>query len=217
MQSAGPKVAGPKNDAGGSPPAKEKPAMSNRVRRVVTGHDAAGKAVVSMDGEPPVVFSRPEVPGLAFYEVWNTASSPAVVDSGADPTEGRPVKVPPPANGTIIRVIDFPPENPAAPKPTMEQAGQLFGLMGLHPPADPATFARHPFMHRTSSIDYGIVLSGSITMVLDETEVELKAGDVVVQRGTNHAWANRSGTVCRMAFILVDGAYAPELAQRFGK
>lgn len=190
--------------------------MSEKVRRVVTGHDGAGRAVVAIDGEPPVTFSRPDVPGLAFYEIWNTASSPAAVDNGADPTAGRAVKVPPPQNGTIIRLIDFPPENSAAPKPTLEQAGQLFGLMGLHPPTDPETFARHPFMHRTSSVDYGIVLSGSITMLLDDTQVELKAGDVVVQRGTNHAWANRSGAVCRMAFVLIDGAYAPELKKSLG-
>ena len=66
-------------------------------------------------------------------------------------------------------------------------------------------------MHRTESIDYGIVLEGQITLVLDDSEVELKQGDIVVQRGTNHAWSNRSGALCRMAFILLDGRYAPEI------
>jgi uncharacterized cupin superfamily protein len=64
--------------------------------------------------------------------------------------------------------------------------------------------ARHPFMHRTRSIDYALVLEGEIDMLLDDSEVHLKAGDVMVQQGTNHAWVNRSQQVCRMAFILID-------------
>lgn len=183
--------------------------MAPQVRRIVTGHDAGGKAVVVEDGEPPVVFTRPEVPGLAFYEIWNTQSSPATIAASGDPTRDRPVKVPPPKHGTIIRVIDFPPEDPSAPKPPMALAGKLFELMGLHPNTDPKLHERHPFMHRTQSVDYGIVLEGSITLLLDDTEIDLKAGDVVVQNGTIHAWKNRSGANCRMAFILVDGAYEP--------
>ena len=75
---------------------------------------------------------------------------------------------------------------------------------------------RHPFMHRTESADYGIVLAGEVTLVLDEEEVQLRAGDIVVQRGTIHAWANRSGKPCRMAFVLVDGRYAEDLAAQLG-
>lgn len=185
--------------------------MAPRMRRVVTGHDANGKAIVVEDGEPPVVFTRAEMPGLAFYEVWNTQSAPAVVSAKSDPTKDRPVKVPPPKHGTIIRVIDFPSEDPSKPKPPMELAGKLFELMGLHPVTDPKLYERHHFMHRTQSVDYGIVLEGSMTLLLDDTEVDLKAGDVVVQNGTVHAWRNRSGANCRMAFILVDGEYEPGL------
>ncbi len=71
--------------------------------------------------------------------------------------------------------------------------------------------ARHPFMHRTESIDYGIVLEGGITLILDEDETPVKAGDIVIQRGTNHGWANRSGSNCRIAFILIDGKFAAGL------
>ena len=71
-------------------------------------------------------------------------------------------------------------------------------------------------MHRTETIDYAIVLSGEITMVLDDRDVELKAGDIVIQCGTNHAWSNRSNAPCVVAFILIDGAFEPELKQRFG-
>ena len=69
----------------------------------------------------------------------------------------------------------------------------------------------HPLMHRTESIDYGIVIEGELTLVLDEGEALLKPGSVVIQRGTNHAWANRSGKACRMLFVLIDGRYSPEI------
>ena len=68
-------------------------------------------------------------------------------------------------------------------------------------------------MHRTESVDYGIVIEGELTLVLDDSEVPLRVGSVVVQRGTNHAWANRSGRPCRMLFVLVDGRYDPAIAQ----
>jgi quercetin dioxygenase-like cupin family protein len=71
-------------------------------------------------------------------------------------------------------------------------------------------------MHRTQSVDYGIVLSGAVVLVLDDTETVLRAGDVVVQRGTNHRWENRTGSTARMAFILVDGAFTPELLGTLG-
>jgi uncharacterized cupin superfamily protein len=66
-------------------------------------------------------------------------------------------------------------------------------------------------MHRTESVDYGIVLEGAMTLVLDDSEVALAQGDIVIQRGTNHAWANRSGAVCRMLFVLLDAEYEPDL------
>ena len=68
-------------------------------------------------------------------------------------------------------------------------------------------------MHRTETIDYAIVLSGEIDMVLDETDVHLSEGDVVVQCGTNHAWVNRSSQPCRIAFILIDGKFDPEVLE----
>ena len=76
---------------------------------------------------------------------------------------------------------------------------------------------RHPLMHRTETLDYAVVLEGEITMLLDDSEVNLKAGDVVIQRGTNHAWANRSGKPCRMLFVLIDGAFDPNISQHFSR
>ena len=75
----------------------------------------------------------------------------------------------------------------------------------------------HPLMHRTESVDYGIVIDGEMTLVLDDSEVLLKQGSVVVQRGTNHAWANRSGRPCRMLFVLVDGTFEPSIAEALAK
>ena len=75
---------------------------------------------------------------------------------------------------------------------------------------------RHPFMHRTETVDYAVVLEGEIVMLLDDDEVKLKAGDVVIQRGTNHAWSNRSDKPVKMLYVLVDGAFDPELKAKFG-
>ncbi|MBN9036630.1 MAG: cupin domain-containing protein [Rhizobiales bacterium] len=119
----------------------------------------------------------------------------------------------PPRRGTVIRIVDLPPEGPDGPEFDKEQARTLFSAVGLAENAERHKPGRHPLMHRTASVDYGIVLSGEIVMLLDDTEVHLKTGDVVVQRGTNHAWTNRTDRICRMAFILTDGRLEPELAE----
>ncbi|CUH82190.1 cupin domain-containing protein [Tropicibacter naphthalenivorans] len=183
------------------------------VHRVVTGHDASGKAVVLSDGAPPHVTRPPHQPGLAFHELWNTAATPAPVDfTESEPTD-RHRDTAPPKGGTVIRFVDIPPEGRDGPEFDRATAKEVFRAVGLGENARYTIPGRHPLMHRTESIDYGIVLSGRITLLLDEDAVELSPGDVVVQRGTIHAWANRSDEVCRMAFILTDGAFAPELAQ----
>jgi hypothetical protein len=185
----------------------------NIPRRVVTGHDAAGKAVVSMDGAPSVIVTNPLQPGLAFFEIWNTDATPAPVDNRDDPTKGRPVATRPPKGGTIIRFVDVPPESAGGPDLDPESAKKLFLSVDLETVSSPHTKNRHPLMHRTESIDYGIVMWGECWLVLDDSEVHLKAGDVVVQRGTIHAWSNRTNEPCRMAFILVDGTYDETIRQ----
>lgn len=184
------------------------------VRRVVTGHDAAGKAIVLADGEPPVVIRSPVQPGLAFHEIWNTAAMPMPIAAGYDEPTEKHAGTAPPKGGTVIRFVDLPPEGPDGPKFDKEQSRALFSVVGLAENADRHKPGRHPLMHRTESIDYGIVLSGEIVLLLDDSEVHLKAGDVVVQRGTVHAWTNRTNEICRMAFILTDGAFEPELADK---
>lgn len=163
--------------------------MPKPARRIVTGHDTQGRSVVLSDGMPPNV--RDKGTGVDFIEIWNTAGAPAVIlASESEPTSG-PLRVPPPPLGTRIRFNDFYPGH----------------IQNLPERAD----GRHRMMHRTRSIDYGIVLEGEIYMILDDSEVRLRAGDVVVQRGTDHAWENRSQQVARMAFILVDGVFSDAL------
>lgn len=186
-------------------------------RRVVTGHNAAGKSVVAIDTVMKPAIEKPEL-GVAFFEVWNTAGSPVSVDNGQDPT-GRKLQIEPPRQGSIIRFVDFGPKRPDAPAMTRELAQAAFAMVGSAHSSTWKPDSPHPMMHRTESIDYGIVVFGEITLVLDDgSETHLQAGDVVVQRGTDHAWENRSPTnPARMAFILLDGAFSPDVRKLIEK
>ena len=117
----------------------------------------------------------------------------------------------PPNNGTQFRIVEF--------KPTGDVTHldpqfiiKFFGLQKLAKRAKPV---RHPLMHRTETVDYAVVLEGEITLLLDDSEVHLKAGDVVIQRGTNHAWSNRSGKPVRMLYVLMDGQFDTNLSDCF--
>lgn len=182
------------------------------IHRVVTGHDKAGKAIVVSSGPLAVVKELANVPGTVFHEVWNTSGNPPVIDNGADPTLGGLV-LPPPAGGTRVRFVDIPPDTEEFLKDGASRMHGAFSEIGDASASTVKEDSPHPLMHRTETIDYGFVIEGEMTLVLDDGEVELKPGSVVIQRGTNHAWANRSGKPCRMLFVLVDARYAPEIAQ----
>lgn len=176
---------------------------NHELRRVVTSLDAAGKAVVLFDGENPHREVRP-LRGNISRAVWSTDCAPAEMQGDTDRARG--IKTTSPANGgTIFRVIDYPPAKPE--QEALDANARMREL--AHEPAIKGLPPRHPFMHRTRSVDYAIILSGEIDMLLDDSQVHLKAGDVIVQQGTNHAWVNRSDEVCRIAFVLVD-AKAPD-------
>lgn len=181
------------------------------IHRVVTGHDADGKAIVASDGPLPTVAEIAAIPGTVFHEVWSTAGSPAPVDNGADPTVG-PLMLPPPPQGTRIRFVDIPPDTAEFIAEGAARMKAAFAQIGDEKASTVRPHSPHPLMHRTESVDYGIVIDGEMTLVLDDAEVLLRPGSVVVQRGTNHAWANRSGRPCRMLFVLVDGRYAAPIA-----
>lgn len=186
------------------------------IHRVVTGHDDSGKAVVSMDGPLPTVIELAAFPGTMFHEVWNTSTTPAPIGNESDPTLAS-LTLPPPKQGTRIRFVDIPPE--AADFMT-QGAAKMKGAFAQIGDAGALTAngqSAHPMMHRTETVDYGIVIEGEITLVLDDSEVPLKAGSVVIQRGTNHAWANRSSKPCRILFILVDGMFDPVIAEALSR
>jgi uncharacterized cupin superfamily protein len=172
--------------------------MAKPVRRVVTGHDASGKAVALIDAVSPHVL-RYETGGFTATMLWQTAEMPAAFAAGRDRAADQKGVVPPP-RGSVLRIVEFPPEDPRRVAALTHR--DVF--RGLVAPDESLGPARHPFMHRTDTVDYGIVLEGEIDMWLDDSEVHLRAGDVVIQQGTNHAWVNRSGAICRLAFILLD-------------
>lgn len=181
------------------------------IHRVVTGHDAQGRAIVASNGPLPTVVELQAIPGTVFHEVWATDDSPARVDNGADPTIG-PLQLPPPRQGTRVRFVDIPPDTADFLADGAARMHEAFSQIGDATASTVRADSPHPLMHRTESVDYGVVIAGEMTLVLDEGEVLLRPGSVVVQRGSNHAWANRSGRVCRMLFVLVDGCYEPGLA-----
>jgi mannose-6-phosphate isomerase-like protein (cupin superfamily) len=175
--------------------------MAKPIRRLVTGHDAAGKAVCVSDALATNVLERPARPGVALTNLWRTETVPAPIDGPAETVDG-PLVLHPPAGGTIFRIVEFQPEDPARLATLDGRAA--FGDMGAAEAI--VAGARHPFMHRTETVDYAVILDGEIWLMLDDTEYLMRAGDTVVQRGTNHAWSNRGTEPCRIAFILVDGA-----------
>lgn len=180
-------------------------------RRIVTGHNGSGRAVVAMGGEVPNRFPLKAVPGTVFHEVWNSAGSPALLDNAADPTD-KPLQLSPMALGSVIRVVDIPPDS-VQNQVSAKDAAAAFAEIGEAQAGTGTRDSRHKLMHRTETLDYGIVTEGEVWLVLDDEEVHLKRGDIVVQRGTNHAWSNRTEDMARMVFILLNGRYAPELLE----
>ena len=171
--------------------------MKNTIRRVVTGHDKKGMAVALTD---EVIEAEARTAGVGTALLWVTDETPADV-SGSKDRAKRTIGVPPPPKGSILRIVDFHPVKGEVKGDNAAMAKE----MGIDVRVTgKGKYINHPFMHRTKSIDYAIVLSGEIDMLLDDTEVHFRAGDVLVQQGTNHAWVNRGTEPCRIAFILID-------------
>ena len=157
-------------------------------RRVVTGHDGSGKSIVLSDGPPPQhhQMSGPAI-GANFYEIWNTTSSVPLLTAieAREPNErGFSIM---PVSGHLLRVID------------------------IYPPQEGG---KRTVMHRTKTLDYVVVIEGEVVLLLDDTELTLNKGDVVVQRGTDHAWENRTDKVARMAFFHIDAEFSEELLSK---
>jgi mannose-6-phosphate isomerase-like protein (cupin superfamily) len=172
--------------------------LSENVRRVVTVVDRDGKAVVLLDGDNPHRMARPGRNAVSRM-LWMTDRSPAAHSGSADRAAVN-VGIAPPEGGSIFRIVDFP-----RIRPEIENLdpGHMHGELAAHAPRRGRP-PRHPLMHRTRTVDYAIVMDGEIDMLLDDSEIHLKAGDVLIQQGTNHAWVNRGKETCRIAFVLID-------------
>jgi mannose-6-phosphate isomerase-like protein (cupin superfamily) len=172
-------------------------AQASDIRRVVTGLDADNKSVVMFDSRLPL---QAGPYGLRSTNLWVTNSYPLGF-SFKDDTSSIPVGVSPLDNGTKFRVVEFPPLDPA--NEARMEPGFLMKAVGPVAPARGRPIT-HPMMHRTRSVDYAVVLSGEIDMMLDETVIHLKPGDTIVQQATNHAWVNHGTEICRILFVLMD-------------
>lgn len=154
-------------------------------RRVVTGHDASGKSVILSDGPPPQHHPmHGRSVGADFIEIWNAPSPVPLLTS-------REAREPNEREFTIMPV-----------------AGHLLRILDIYPPQDGG---KRTVMHRTRTLDYVVVIEGEVVLLLDDSEVTLRKGDVVVQRGTNHAWENRSDKLARAAFFHLDAQFSEEL------
>ena len=165
--------------------------MATPPRRVVTGHDRNGKSVVVSDGAPPQhhPMHGPAV-GADFFEMWSVPTPVPVLTSveAREPNERE---------FTIMPV-----------------AGHLLRIIEIYPPQ---AGGKRTVMHRTKTLDYVVVIEGEVVLVLDDSEVVLKKSDVVIQRGTDHAWENRSDKVARMAFFHIDAEFSDELLGKLPK
>ncbi|MCC5811031.1 MAG: cupin domain-containing protein [Ectothiorhodospiraceae bacterium] len=173
------------------------------LRRILTGHDAQGRSVIVEDGSPRDLRTMPEREGYQVANMWVTTDTPAKLEQADLSAEHKGVA--PPKRGTVVRVIDIPPE-PDDPEELERAVGAVFKAHfdDAHRSSAEGGKPKHPGMHKTDTIDYAILIEGELTAIMDEGETVMRPGDVLIQRGTNHAWSNRSGRMCRIAFILVD-------------
>lgn len=180
--------------------------MTYRIRRVVTGHDKHGKSAVVMDGLAPNILEMASMPGVALTDLWRTKTSPASNSGNGDAASGK-IKLEPPESGTILRIVEFPPDKQWR---TTANAAKAFKSIGAGHAPDHAS--DDPMMHTTATVDYIIVLRGEIYAIMDIGETLLKQGDILIQRGTNHSWSVRADEPCIVAAILVSAKPIGRLA-----
>lgn len=171
-------------------------------RRIVTGHHADGRSMVMIKDDGPNTTEIKGWPGLHVTELWTTEEMP--IDNKRNDDRGtRSLRHDPGPSGTIFRIVEIPPEGGSV------DAKAAFEHLGSTNKPKAEDTAKHHSMHKTNSVDYLVVLSGEMTMLMEDGEVLLKQGDCIVQRGTNHAWVNKSGKPCVLAAVLVDAIAAP--------
>lgn len=173
--------------------------MPLQIRRIVTGHDTNGRSIFIMDGNARMPTGRTSA-GTSVVDLWLTDGAPADNTGDADPTD-RPFRLPPPAQGSVFRIVEYPPDKERFAALKTQQWAADAKDQGY---ARDTGNARHAGFHKTDTIDYAIVVEGEIYALMDEGEKLMKPGDVLIQRGTSHAWSNRSDKPARVAFVLID-------------
>ncbi|MBT2305106.1 cupin domain-containing protein [Variovorax paradoxus] len=171
-------------------------------RRIVTGHNEQGRSFILHDGPAPTCLQPDHAPNVMMCDLWEIPTFPPD-NTGSKDNSLRPVKLSPPTNGAIFRVVEFPPDgerNWAGSKQVFAQYGEPHALSTKE--------ERHPGFHKTPSVDFAVCLQGEIWALMEEGETRMLPGDTLVQRGTNHAWANRGDKPARVAFIMIG---APEV------
>jgi mannose-6-phosphate isomerase-like protein (cupin superfamily) len=178
-----------------------------KIRRIVTGHDEQGNSVFVSDDYAPRAQSFASIPGQAMAQLWTTPANPVLLAQEHDPTLDYASLIPP-QGGTSITMFDFPPDTVMQNlvdgiKAFEELSAALPGLIETFEPENPG-------MHTTATIDYGIILEGEMWLELDNGQSRLvKAGEIVIQNGTRHAWRNKSERIARALFVMI-GTSRPE-------
>jgi mannose-6-phosphate isomerase-like protein (cupin superfamily) len=175
--------------------------LDKPIRRIVTVDDADGRSKALLAGPVLDISRDPARPGYASSHIW-------AADINALGADARTMRVhnaiEPPSKGSVCRIITFPPDAVYAGKVGANEVRAFFAAAGSPGASTYSPKAPHPYMQKTRTLDFCLVLEGRITLVLDTQEVDLEAGDTVIQRGANHAWSNRSSEPCVIAFTLID-------------
>jgi mannose-6-phosphate isomerase-like protein (cupin superfamily) len=169
------------------------------MRRIIPGHNENGKSIITLDG-PPARSIGEDVGGL--FELWNTDGNEVISSDVIDRADDE-IILSPPSGGTKFRYFQINPLPEGVPEDILQEiAADAFEKVGAaHHRVDTT---KHPAMHKTDTVDYIILLKGDVTLILDEEEVDLKPFDVVVQRGTNHAWVNNGNEPALLIAVLID-------------
>lgn len=173
-------------------------------RVVVVDENERSRAIA--DGPTPDVRTDPARPGFASARMWVTDRTPVPLKNLRESLR-LPHTLEPPPGGSVCRVVTFPPEASYRGRIGAKEVQAYFATMGSPGASTYSPTAPHPYMQKTCTLDFALVIEGEITLVLDTEEVHLTAGDTVVQRGTNHAWSNRSDRPCVIAFSSHDATY----------
>jgi mannose-6-phosphate isomerase-like protein (cupin superfamily) len=185
-------------------PAKGLPAGVKPTRRVVTIDREPGKSSLVADGPSPDVRTDAARPGFALARIWVTDSTPAKI---VYETLHLPYTLEPPARGSVCNVMTLPPDDAWKGKVGAGEVRAYFSAMGSPGASTYSPQAPHPYMQKTRTLEFACVLEGEAVLVLDTQEVRLKAGEIAVVRGSNHAWSNRSNAPCVIALASHDGKY----------